>query len=143
MTCLICQRIEQINEGNNLNFVKELKTGYVVLGDYQYCRGYTLFLSKEHKTELHQLTMQNRLKHLQELALVAEAVYQAFRPKKLNYELMGNSHPHIHWHLFPRHEDHAKPIWTVKRSVRQKVLSPAEMKVLKKRLAMYLSKLVD
>lgn len=53
--CLICDRIEMIKNGTNPCFVKELETGYVVIGDYQHFYGYTLFLCKEHKTELSQL----------------------------------------------------------------------------------------
>ena len=34
--------------GNNPFFVKELETGYVVIGDYQHFKGYTLFLYKTH-----------------------------------------------------------------------------------------------
>ena len=37
--CLICQRIEMIREGSNPYLVKELSTGYVVLGDPQYFKG--------------------------------------------------------------------------------------------------------
>ncbi len=44
MGCLICERIEQIKRGENPYFVCELSTGYVVLGDHQRFRGYTLFL---------------------------------------------------------------------------------------------------
>ena len=47
--CLICERIEMIKDNENKFFVKELKTGYVVLGDNQHFRGYTLFLYKKHK----------------------------------------------------------------------------------------------
>ena len=53
--CLICERIELIKQGKNPHFVKELETGYVVIGDGQYFKGYTLFLAKEHVTELHQM----------------------------------------------------------------------------------------
>ena len=53
--CLICQRIELIQAGENPYFVKELETGYVVIGDHQCFEGYTLFLAKEHVTELHHL----------------------------------------------------------------------------------------
>ena len=53
--CLICERIQMIKEHKNPYFVKELETGYVVLGDHQHFKGYTLFLCKEHKTELFQL----------------------------------------------------------------------------------------
>ena len=45
--CLICDRIEMIKRGENPYFVRELKTGYVVIGDHQHFRGYTLFLYKE------------------------------------------------------------------------------------------------
>lgn len=53
--CFICDRIQMIKAGNNPYFVKELETGYVVLGDNQHFKGYTIFLCKEHKTELFQL----------------------------------------------------------------------------------------
>lgn len=44
--CLICERIEAIKQQENPYFVKELKTGYVVIGDHQHFKGYTLFLFK-------------------------------------------------------------------------------------------------
>ena len=46
--CLVCDRIKMIKDNINPWFVKELKTGYVVIGDNQHFKGYTLFLCKEH-----------------------------------------------------------------------------------------------
>lgn len=100
--CLICDRIKMILENRNPYFVKELETGYVVLGDHQHFKGYTLFLCKEHKTELFQLAPAKKVKYLEEMSLVAEAVAHAFHPEKMNYELLGNGDTHLHWHLFPR-----------------------------------------
>lgn len=101
--CLICDRIEMIKSGTNPYFVKELETGYVVIGDNQHFYGYTLFLYKDHnKTELFQLNMQERKKFLEEMSIVAEAVSNAFEPEKMNYELLGMGDAHIHWHLYPR-----------------------------------------
>lgn len=71
--CLICERIQMIKEHKNPYFVKELETGYVVLGDHQHFKGYTLFLCKEHKTELFQLDKDVKIKFLEEMSLVAEA----------------------------------------------------------------------
>ena len=102
--CLICDRIRMIQEGTNPYFVKELQTGYVVLGDHQHFRGYTLFLCKEHCTELFHLDTETKQKYLNEMALVAEAVSTAFGAEKMNYELLGNGDTHLHWHLFPRIE---------------------------------------
>ena len=102
MRCLISERINMIKQGNNPYFVKELETGYVVIGDYQHFYGYTLFLCKQHVTELHNLSYEFKIKYLEEMSLVAEAVYTAFKPEKMNYELLGNGDTHVHWHLFPR-----------------------------------------
>ena len=53
--CLIFQRIEFIKTGENPCFVRELETGYVVIGDHQYFKGYTLFLAKEHVTVVYHM----------------------------------------------------------------------------------------
>ena len=100
--CFICDRIKMINNGTNPYFVKELQTGYVVIGDNQHFKGYTLFLCKEHKTELFQLNHSKKIKFLEEMSIVAEAVSNAFGAEKMNYELLGNGDTHLHWHLFPR-----------------------------------------
>lgn len=102
MGCLICERIGQIERGENPYFVCVLSTGYVVLGDHQRFQGYTLFLCKRHVTELYQLPWGFRTRFLQEMSLVAEAVAAVYRPEKMNYELLGNGDTHLHWHLFPR-----------------------------------------
>lgn len=102
--CLICDRIEMIKNGTNPYFVKELETGYVVIGDHQHFYGYTLFLYKTHgnKTELFHLDVPERLKFLEEMSVVAEAVSRAFGAEKMNYELLGMGDAHLHWHLYPR-----------------------------------------
>lgn len=102
MGCLICERIGQIERGENPYFVCALSTGYVVLGDHQRFEGYTLFLCKRHVTELYQLPWGFRTRFLQEMSLVAEAVAAVYHPEKMNYELLGNGDTHLHWHLFPR-----------------------------------------
>ena len=121
MPCLICERIRLINEGATPYFVAELETGYVVLGDHQHFHGYTLFLCREHACELFQLPNPFRAKHMEEMVLVSQAVFEAFHPEKLNYEVLGNADGHIHWHLFPRNPgDTPKrgPVW---------MLAPEEM----------------
>ena len=100
--CLICDRIEKIKNHENPYFVKELETGYVVIGDNQHFRGYTLFLCKQHKTELFLLEKDFAVKYMQEMILVAEAVRNAFGAEKMNYECLGQGDAHLHWHLFPR-----------------------------------------
>lgn len=85
-----------IKEGTNPYYVAELETGYVVIGDHQFFKGYTLFLCKQHKTELHFLDEDFKNNYLLEMSKVAEAVYHAFNIEKLNYELLGNGDTHMH-----------------------------------------------
>lgn len=113
--CMVCERIERIKNGKNPFFVRKMKTGYVVLGDSQRFKGYTLFLCKEHAEELHFLQKEFRRDFLEEMSIVAEAVYNAFHPDKLNYELLGaGSGVHMHWHIFPRRAGDTPvpgPVW--------------------------------
>lgn len=116
MECLICKRIQQIKKNKNRYFVKELKTGYVVLGDSQYFKGYTLFLCKQHAVELFDLEENFRTAFMEEMAMVAKAVKMAFHAEKINYECLGNGDAHLHWHLFPRRFQDTPipgPVWWV------------------------------
>ena len=49
------------------------------------------------------------------MSVVGEAVYKAFKPDKLNYELLGVGNAvHMHWHFFPRREGDTPvkgPVW--------------------------------
>ena len=121
MTCLACERIAEIAIGRNRHFIAELDTGYVVLGDFQFFRGYTLLLCKDHVAELHDLRPAVKERFLVEMSHVAEAVYCCFSPRKLNYECLGNGVPHLHWHIFPRYEDDPSPgttSWKIDKAIR-------------------------
>ena len=120
----------------------------MVIGDHQRIKGYSLFLCKEHKTELHFLEPAFRDEFLREMAIVAEAVYNAFQPEKLNYELLGAGNGlHMHWHFFPRRTGDAPtpgPVWQLgKELIDDKYLpSETELEDLKNRLNAELEKLV-
>lgn len=102
MNCDMCKVIEQIKDGKNPWFVKELETGYVIFGWNQHFYGYVLFICKEHVTELWELEETFRKQYLNEMTLVAKAVKEAFGAEKMNYECLGNGDVHLHFHLFPR-----------------------------------------
>lgn len=112
--CPICQRVSDALSGTNPNFVIELSTGIVCLGDNQRFPGYTYFVSKTHVHELHELPRFTERKFLCEMALVEEAVSRVFKSDKMNIEILGNGDPHLHVHLIPRHNGDLTekgPIW--------------------------------
>jgi diadenosine tetraphosphate (Ap4A) HIT family hydrolase len=110
--CDICLRTARM-PADNPYLIAELETGYAVLADNQQIPGYTIFVSKICAPELHELPPPVRSRFLEEMALVAEATFRACAPRKLNYELLGNSVSHLHWHLFPRYADDPNPTWPV------------------------------
>jgi diadenosine tetraphosphate (Ap4A) HIT family hydrolase len=89
--------------------IAELPHSYVILNRDQYFPGYTLLFTKNHVTELFHLDSDMRTGLMEELSSVAEALYTIYTPAKINYELLGNMVPHIHWHIVPRFT--SEPLW--------------------------------
>jgi diadenosine tetraphosphate (Ap4A) HIT family hydrolase len=94
--------------------IAELDHSYVILNRDQFFPGYTLLFSKTHVTELFHLDRRVRGELMEEVSRVAQALFDVFRPDKINYELLGNMVPHMHWHLVPRFASEQvwpRPIW--------------------------------
>lgn len=95
--------------------IAELEFCLVMLNRDQFFPGYTFVFPREHVTELFHLDRNFRSDLMEEVTDVAAALYRLFKPAKMNYELLGNMVPHMHWHLVPRFADDAlwpRPIWS-------------------------------
>jgi diadenosine tetraphosphate (Ap4A) HIT family hydrolase len=111
--CPFCKSIQNPTAAWGENLVWTFPNSFAVLGPWQFYTGYSLLISREHATELSGLGAK-RTAFLGEMACLAEAIENCFHPHKLNYELLGNMVPHLHWHLFPRSADdpeRLKPVW--------------------------------
>ncbi|MCL2760502.1 MAG: HIT family protein [Desulfuromonadales bacterium] len=82
--------------------IAELKYCYLMLNQDQFFPGYSLLFTKEHITETFYLKRAARGGVVEELNRVAEVLFKIFEPAKINYELLGNMVPHMHWHIVPR-----------------------------------------
>jgi len=94
--------------------ITELEHSFLILNRDQFFPGYCLLFTKRHITELFHLDHSVRAGLMEEVSRVAEALFRVFRPDKINYELLGNMVPHIHWHIVPRFSSEAlwpRPIW--------------------------------
>lgn len=95
--------------------IAELDQCYVLLNRDQFFPGYTFVFTRDHVTELFHLDRPTRLSVLEEVNLVAASLYNLLKPVKMNYELLGNMVPHMHWHLVPRFTSDPlwpRPIWS-------------------------------
>jgi diadenosine tetraphosphate (Ap4A) HIT family hydrolase len=134
----MCQGIYQ---PKNLVFY-ESKVSVAKLNPDQAFEGYTFLTLKWHEEELYKLGDKDRKQFLEDMSLVAYALSKAFKPDKMNYELLGNSMPHLHWHLVPRYTSDpmwGRPIWAGNRH--RKRLNEEGYELLKRRIETSISTL--
>jgi len=130
-----------IYEPKNLVFY-ESHTSVAKLNPDQAFEGYTFLTLKWHEEELYNLADKDRKRFLEDMSLVANALSKALKPDKMNYELLGNSMPHLHWHLIPRYTLDpmwGRPIWAGNR--RRKRLNEEGYTVLKRKIEASISTL--
>jgi diadenosine tetraphosphate (Ap4A) HIT family hydrolase len=111
--CPFCQKLAAPAGWSADEVVWRFPHSLALLGPWQQYAGYCVLVSRTHATELSQLGP-TRAASLDEMCRLAAAIEACFRPLKLNYELLGNQVPHLHWHLFPRYltdPDRLRPVW--------------------------------
>lgn len=109
-----CQMCTKWDDDADLR-IAELGQCYVLLNRDQFFSGYCFVFTRDHVTELFHLDRAVRATVIEEVNAVAEALFSVFQPVKINYELIGNMVPHMHWHLVPRFSDDPlwpRPIWS-------------------------------
>jgi diadenosine tetraphosphate (Ap4A) HIT family hydrolase len=112
--CPFCRKLGELDAQPASDVVWRFPHSVALLGTWQYYHGYCLLISSRHATELSGLDGPERREYLVEMCLLARAIEDCFRPRKMNYELLGNQVPHLHWHLFPRYghdTDASRPVW--------------------------------
>jgi diadenosine tetraphosphate (Ap4A) HIT family hydrolase len=67
--------------------------------------GYVCVVARRHVVEPYQLPEREQRAFFAEVMATARAVAELVRPVRVNYELHGDSIPHLHLHLYPRHAD--------------------------------------
>lgn len=114
LECPFCRKLANLEALAPEDVVWQFPHSVAFLGLWQYYQGYCTLVTRRHATELSQLSEDERRGYLEEMCLLARAIEECFRPHKLNYELLGNQVPHLHWHLFPRYADDpdaSSPVW--------------------------------
>jgi diadenosine tetraphosphate (Ap4A) HIT family hydrolase len=96
-TCPVCLR------GRPADAVAELEATYLQAGEDAPMRGYCFLMLKRHAVELLELAPEEAAAFMRDVQRTARAVQDLMSPVKLNYEIHGNTVPHLHLHLFPRY----------------------------------------
>lgn len=86
----------------------------VVLVDDPDYAGLCRVIWNAHTREMTDLPEPGRMRLMQVVFAVEEAVREALRPEKINLASLGNVTPHLHWHVIPRRSGDRHfpaPVW--------------------------------
>jgi diadenosine tetraphosphate (Ap4A) HIT family hydrolase len=116
MPTLIHQRVRDCRSGTYPKRICRVHSGWVVLGDVQFVRGYCLILPDPVVADLNQLQFDERRTFLHEMSVVGDVLLEITQAQRINYEIIGNVEPALHAHIFPRYRDEPedlrlRPVW--------------------------------
>lgn len=91
-------------------FTGSASDAYLVRADVQ--RGLSMVVWRgRHVVEPTELSDAEAAAYGREVLAVGQALQDAFAPIKINYNVLGNSVPHLHTHIVPRYADDPRPGW--------------------------------
>lgn len=106
---LIHRRVTAAREGTNPAVITRMPSGWAVVGDRQVVHGYCLLLPDPVVPDLNALEPPARSRFLLDMALLGDALLAVTHAARINYEILGNSEPALHAHLFPRYDTEPEP----------------------------------
>ncbi len=113
---LILQRVALARTGANDKVICRMASGWAVMGDVQFLPGYCLLLPDPVVASLNDLDAEARATYLLDMARIGDAVLKATGAVRINYEILGNTEPELHCHIFPRYASEPEhnrqmPVW--------------------------------
>lgn len=81
----------------------ELEVSRLMMTEHAPMRGYAWLPFRRHVVELHDLTDDEGASLMRDIRRASRAIGAATAAVKLNYEIHGNTVPHLHMHIFPRY----------------------------------------
>jgi diadenosine tetraphosphate (Ap4A) HIT family hydrolase len=102
VSTLIHERVELAKQGLSSQVICRLRSGWAVLGDSQFIAGYSLLLPDPVVPSLNDLAAGQRSQFLLDMTAIGDALLATTDAYRVNYEILGNSEPALHAHIFPR-----------------------------------------
>jgi diadenosine tetraphosphate (Ap4A) HIT family hydrolase len=95
--CPICR------DGVPFDVICDLKATWITAAAAAPLPGYVCVVSKRHVVEPFQLQPADSAAFWADGMHVAQALSAELRPARINYEIHGNTIPHLHLHIYPRY----------------------------------------
>ncbi|GMO56873.1 MAG: HIT family protein [Treponemataceae bacterium] len=98
--CKYCRKVVDVAEK-----VADLTASTLYLTKDQSYKGRCILAFSDHKSEPFQLTESEWQSFTADMRHAAKALSEAFHPAKINYGAVGDTYPHLHFHLVPKYEN--------------------------------------
>ena len=102
---VVHQWVEDCRQGQNPRMICRLKSGWVVMGEAQFVKGYCLLLPDPVVGHLNLLSLAQRQQALLDATRLGDALLALTPAARINYEILGNQEPALHIHVCPRYDD--------------------------------------
>jgi diadenosine tetraphosphate (Ap4A) HIT family hydrolase len=99
----IHRRVARLQAGEDPACIARLASGWAVLGEQQFLRGYALLLPDPVVGTLNELHGIARAQVLSDAALLGDALLEVTGALRINYAIFGNQEPALHVHVVPRY----------------------------------------
>ncbi|HKT74521.1 MAG TPA: hypothetical protein VJQ47_16655 [Steroidobacteraceae bacterium] len=108
----IHRQVAAAREGREPRVIARVFSGWVLLGERQFLRGYTLLLPDPVVPTLNALGAHERSVFLLDVARIGDAVLKVTGAARINYAILGNLEPALHAHIIPRYANEPEPVRT-------------------------------
>ena len=101
----IHRRVARLRAGQDATLIARLPSGWAVLGEQQFLRGYSLLLPDPVVDTFNDLAPGLRAQVMTDAARLGDALLEVTGALRINYAIFGNQEPALHVHVVPRFAD--------------------------------------
>lgn len=87
----------------DMRFICRFSSGKVYLSTRQYHRGYCILEADPQVESINHLDLAKQSEFFADMTRIGDAIIKVTGAYRMNYMILGNSHPLLHAHIIPRH----------------------------------------
>ncbi|HEY8891916.1 MAG TPA: HIT family protein [Clostridium sp.] len=122
--CFYCTKDERLSD--IMIEICKLDSSTLYLFKEQTYKGRCIVAYNDHKSEIFELTDEQRSSYMKDVSRVAGALNKAFSPNKINYGAYADTMTHLHFHIVPKYKNGPNFGGTFEMSPQNKILLTAD-----------------
>ena len=99
--CPVCNQTPETRPPTERS-ITDLSVSRLIADSYTCLKGYCCLVLKPHVSEIYELSDEESAAFMRDVRVASLALKNVTATVKINYEIHGNTIPHMHMHLYPR-----------------------------------------